>query len=111
MPLALGFTPADGGVAGAIDLPAERVVLGPLESGATERAAVTATLPNVDGDFTLRGRVESDGAAVRFVGELARGPQRAPFELRRTGPRRTLPYTVLPAEFANGAQQLRGDLL
>jgi alpha-beta hydrolase superfamily lysophospholipase len=115
MPLVLEFTPAVGGVSITLDLPAERVLQRPLESvvceGDGEGVAVTATLPNVDGDFTLRGRAETDGPAPRFVGELTRGSQRAAFELRRTGPRRTLPYSVLSAEFANGAQPLRGELL
>lgn len=111
MPLVLEFTPAAGGLAITIDLPAERVLLRPLGAVVCEGDAVTATLPTVDGDFTLRGRAEGDGTAARFVGELVRGSQRAAFELSRAGPRRTLPYTVLSAEFANGAQRLRGELL
>src|SRR5262245_50526752 len=111
MPLVLEVTPAPGGSSITLDLPAARVLLRPLEAVVWEGDAVSATLPNIDGDFTLHGRAETGGAATRFVGELARGSQRASFELRRTGPRGTLPYAVLSAEFANGAETLRGELL
>jgi hypothetical protein len=103
----------DGGLAGTVDVPMQRMEFYPLARIATDGPRIEATFVKVnekpDGsygevEFIFRGALSADGRALagEFKGWIIDGENRAPFRLERRGeagdprpPEERPPLTVL----------------